>query len=110
MWTPRVIGVNGCSPRDSLEIDSDWNPLFIVHRARYEVRLDSPLMPSYPQMYVLSIFVFFLVELQPSFKLNLLAIDGDFAREVHKLQLPNRSRYHCRPDPEKTQGNHYRYR
>jgi len=42
-------------------------------------------MSSYPQAYILTIFVFFLVELQPSFELNFLACDGDFPRKVHKL-------------------------
>jgi hypothetical protein len=66
-------------------------------------------MSSYPQANVRGIFVFFLIEFQPSFELNFFACGGDFAGEAHKLQLSKRSRHHSRPGPEKAQGNHYHY-
>jgi hypothetical protein len=74
-----------CSPRDTLEIDGERDCLPIVQWPGYEVRLNSPLMLSHPQVDIHGIFVFFLVELEPSFELELLACDGDLAREAHKL-------------------------
>ena len=110
--TPKIVGVQGCSPRNSFEIDSYWNHLPIVQRARYEARLNSPLMPDYPQVNIDGIGVFFLVEFQLSFDLSFLACDGDFTGEVHELQLPtrDRSRCHSRPSPEEAQDNRYCYR
>ena len=67
-------------------------------------------MPSHPQADVHGTIVFFFIKPELSHELDLIARDGDLAREAHKLQLPNRSAHHCRPGPEKAQGDHYRYR
>jgi hypothetical protein len=77
--------MQGCGSGDSFEIDSDWGRLSIVQRALYKVRLDSPLMSTHPQAYVLSILVFFLVEFQPSRALNFLTCNDDFGWKAYEL-------------------------
>jgi len=87
--TPKVVGPQDCSPRDSFHIDSDRDCLPIVYRTWYEVRLNATHMLTHPQADVDGIIVFFFVELEPSIELDFIASDSDMARETHKLQLPN---------------------
>jgi hypothetical protein len=77
--------MQGCGSGDSFEIDSDWGRLSIVQRALYKVRLDSPLMSTHPQAYVLSILVFFLVESQPSLELDFFARNDNFGGKAYEL-------------------------
>jgi hypothetical protein len=77
--------MQGCGSGDSFEIDSDRGRLSVVQRAFYKVWLDSPLVSTHPQAYVLRILVFFLVEFQPSLELNILACNGDFGGKAYEL-------------------------
>jgi len=78
-----------CHPSDSFEIDGDGNHVPIVERARYESGLNSPFVSGHPQTDIAGVFVFLLVELQPSLQLDLLARDYDLAGKVHELQFSN---------------------
>jgi hypothetical protein len=77
--------VQNSNAGDSLEIDSDWDHIPIVQWARYEVRLNSPLVPTYPQANIRGIVVFFLIEFQPSLELNFLACDDDLLGKAYEL-------------------------
>jgi hypothetical protein len=51
-------------------------------------------MSGHPQANIAGIFVFLLIELQPSLELDFLACDDDLAGKTYKLQLSSRSGHH----------------
>ncbi len=91
---------------DPFEVNGDEELLPVVQRAGYEIRLNPSPVPGDPEADVLPVVVLSGVELDPPLEPNILAGDGDLAGEADELQLPNRSRYHCRPGHERAQDDH----